>query len=44
MERTLPRTQPAALTSRPTPAAWPLRLLATLLLWRPHPPPAGTTE
>ncbi|MWV10995.1 DUF1127 domain-containing protein [Pseudomonas sp. R-28-1W-6] len=34
MERTLPRTQPTALASRPTPTAWPLRLLAALLLWR----------
>lgn len=36
MERTLPRTQPAEFTNRATPAAWPLRLLAALLLWRQH--------
>lgn len=34
MERSLPRTQPAEFTNRPTPAAWPLRLFTALLLWQ----------
>ncbi len=33
MERTL-TTKPNEFTSRPVPAAWPLRLLAALLIWR----------
>lgn len=33
MERTLTSTQPAEFTPLPIPSAWPLRLLATLLLW-----------
>ncbi|VXA97810.1 conserved hypothetical protein [Pseudomonas sp. 8AS] len=34
MERSLPRTQPAEFTNRPTPAAWLLRLFTALLLWQ----------
>ncbi|MNG00899.1 hypothetical protein D3C84_838570 [compost metagenome] len=34
MERTLTNSKPAEFTQQPIPAAWPLRLIATLLLWR----------
>lgn len=34
MERTLTATKPAEFTSQPVAAAWPLRALAALLLWK----------
>lgn len=34
MERTLTTAKPDEFTSRPVSTAWPLRVLATLLLWR----------
>ncbi|MBB2496665.1 DUF1127 domain-containing protein [Aquipseudomonas ullengensis] len=33
MERTLTTSKPAEFTSRRIPAAWPLRVIASLLLW-----------